>query len=272
MNCEGTRSPGLAQCNRARLTLVETVWNWSIDMGKFIDIEASDKGKFRAYVALPEDGAGTSPRAGIVLCQEIFGINEFIRSVADAFARDGFTVLAPDLFWRLEPGIELGYSDADWAKAFEYFQKFDTARAMDDVTASVRHLRTAFDLPGGIGALGYCLGGRLAYLAAADAGVDCAVGYYGVTIDQYLDAAERIDVPLMLHFAADDHYAPPEALAKITQAFSDRPNVTIHVYPGVDHAFARPASAHFDEATAVLARRRTLHHFRTALGIASGAS
>ena len=187
--------------------------------GQWIEIAASDGGSFRAYMATPAAGKGP----GLVLCQEIFGINEYIRDVADYYAEEGYVVVAPDLFWRIEPGIELGYSEADWNRAFELFQKFDTDKGMDDITSTVRALRTRSEVVGHVGAIGFCLGGRLAYLAAARSGVDCAVSYYGVTIDEYLDEATRISVPMVLHFASEDKYAPPEKVEKIQAALGADP-------------------------------------------------
>ncbi|MCW5625831.1 MAG: dienelactone hydrolase family protein, partial [Burkholderiales bacterium] len=159
--------------------------------GTWIQIPADDGGSFKAYLAVPRSGKGP----GIVLCQEIFGVNGFIREVADYYAEEGYTVLAPDLFWRIEPGIELGYTEDDWKRAFDLFGRFDTDKGMADITATVKMLRGLPQVAGKVGALGFCLGGRLAYLAAARSGVDCAVGYYGVTIDQYLDDAKKITVP-----------------------------------------------------------------------------
>jgi len=230
--------------------------------GTWIDITAADGGKFKAYVAVPKGGHGP----GIVLCQEIFGINGFIREVADYYAEEGYTVVAPDLFWRIQPGIELGYTEQDWQKAFELFQKFDTDKGMGDITATVKAMRAMPQVAGKIGALGFCLGGRLAYLAAARSGVDCAVGYYGVTIDQYLGEADKIKVPLVLHFAANDKYAPPEAVAKIKTALASHAGAEIYVYPGVDHAFARTGGMHYDKPSALMAHHRSIALFHGTMG------
>jgi carboxymethylenebutenolidase len=230
--------------------------------GTWIDITAADGGKFKAYVAVPKGGQGP----GIVLCQEIFGINGFIREVADYYAEEGYTVVAPDLFWRIQPGIELGYTEQDWQKAFELFQKFDTDKGMGDITATVKAMRAMPQVAGKIGALGFCLGGRLAYLATARSGVDCAVGYYGVTIDQYLGEADKIKVPLVLHFAANDKYAPPEAVAKIKTALASHAGAEIYVYPGVDHAFARTGGMHYDKPSALMAHHRSIALFHGAMG------
>jgi carboxymethylenebutenolidase len=230
--------------------------------GTTIDITAADGGTFKAYLAVPKGGKGP----GIVLCQEIFGINAYIREVADYYAEEGYTVVAPDLFWRIEPGIELGYSEQEWQHAFELFQKFDTELGMQDITATVEAMRTMPQVVGKIGALGFCLGGRLAYLAAARSGVDCAVAYYGVTIDQYLDEAAKIQVPVLLHFADQDKYAPMATVDRIKGAFAGRDDVEIYVYPGVDHAFARPQSPHYHKPSALVAHHRSIALFRRHMG------
>src|SRR5579864_37484 len=146
--------------------------------GRTITVSAKGGGSFRAYLAMPEKGSGP----GIVLLQEIYGINSYIRGVADYYAEEGYVVLAPDLFWRIEPGIELGFTGADRERAFELLGKFDIDRAVEDIAATVSALRTLPECKGKVGVLGFCLGGLLAYLAAAHARVDCAVSYYGVDI------------------------------------------------------------------------------------------
>ncbi len=230
--------------------------------GQWIDIKAADGGKFRSYLSVPASGTGP----GIVLCQEIFGINAYIREVADYYAEEGYVVLAPDLFWRLEKDVDLGYSEQEWKKAFDFLQRFDVDKGMEDITAAVRTLRTRAEVTGKVGALGFCLGGRLAFLAAARSGVDCAVSYYGVTIEKYLNEAARIKVPMVLHFASDDQYAPPETVEKIRTAFKGRNEIEIHVYPGVDHAFARTGGMHYDRPAAMMAHSRSIALFRKVMG------
>jgi carboxymethylenebutenolidase len=229
--------------------------------GQWIEIKAADGGNFRGYLTVP---AAEGP--GIVLCQEIFGINAYIREVADYYAAEGYVVLAPDLFWRLDKHVDLGYTEADWKKAFDYLQRFDIDKGMEDITAAVRVLRTRPEVAGKVGALGFCLGGRLAYLAAARSGVDCAVGYYGVAIDQHLKEAATIKVPMVLHFAANDKYAPPEAVEKIKTVFKGRPEIEIYVYPGVDHAFARTGGIHYDRPSSMMAHSRSIAMFRKVMG------
>src|SRR5215472_11364846 len=160
--------------------------------GTYITIPAKDGGSFKAYLAKPAKGSGP----GIVLLQEIFGINQYMRDVADYYAEEGYVVLAPDLFWRLEPGVEL--NDTQMEKAFALYQKFDVTKAVEDIKSSVAALKAERACVGKIGALGFCLGGALAYLSAAHAGVDCAVGYYGVGIEKSLDLVAKIKCPLVL--------------------------------------------------------------------------
>src|SRR5580700_11481375 len=182
--------------------------------GRFITVKAKDGGSFKAYLATPDKGSGP----GIVLLQEIFGINAYIRGVADYYAEEGYVVLAPDLFWRIEPGIELGYSEADFNKAFGYYQRFDANQSIKDAADALKVLRARGECTGKVGALGFCLGGKLAYLAAARTDVDCAVSYYGVGIEADLGEAAKIKGPMVFHFAELDKFAPPEARAQIKAA------------------------------------------------------
>jgi len=232
-------------------------------MSSYIDIPAGDGTQsFRGYLALPASGRGP----GIVLCQEIFGINDYVREVADLYAEEGYVVLAPDLFWRMEPNVELGYSPEDWQRAFGFFQKFDVDAGVADVTASVKALRAHPACTGKVGALGFCLGGKLAYLAAAHSGVDAAVGYYGVGIEGALDLVPKIGCPIALHFAELDQFCPPQARTQVLEAFAGKPGAQMYVYPGVDHAFARTGGDHFDKPSALMAHQRSMALFKEAIG------
>ena len=226
---------------------------------KWIEIAGGD-GKFRGYLAAPASGNGP----GLVLCQEIFGINAYVREVADYYAEEGYVVLAPDLFWRLDKDVDLGYSEADWKKAFDYFQRFDVNKGVEDITAAVKALRARPEVAGKIGALGFCLGGKLAYLAAARSGVDVAVGYYGVGIEGSLNEPPKC--PTVLHFAEKDKYVSAEAVQKIKDALKDRHDVEIYVYPGQDHAFARTGGDHYDKPSALMAHHRSIAAFRRVMG------
>ena len=177
--------------------------------GQSIAIPAADGGKFRGYLSLPRQGSGP----GLVLCQEIFGVTAGIRELADLYAEEGYVVLAPDLFWRLQPGLELG--EADVQQAMGYAQRFDAKLGVQDIAACVSALRDHPACKGRIGVLGHCLGGRMAVLAAASGAVDCAVSYYGVGIDGMLEQVADSKVPMVMHFAGNDRLVKPEAVEKI---------------------------------------------------------
>ena len=228
--------------------------------GSFITVTAADGGKFQAYLAVPAKGSGP----GIVLLQEIFGVNHHIKAVADYYAEEGYVVLAPDLFWRLQPGVDLGYVGADYDKARALAQRFDANQAMVDIAATVTALRARPECQGKVGALGFCLGGRLAYLAAARAGVDCAVAYYGGGIDQHLDAT--IDVPVVMHFAGADAHIGEAAVGRIRAAFADRENVEIYVYPGVGHGFNCSERSSWDKPAAQMAHSRSIALLHRVMG------
>ena len=231
--------------------------------GQYIDMKAGDgSGSFRGYLALPAGGSGP----GLVLAQEIFGINSTMREVADYYAEEGYVVMVPDIFWRQEPNVELGYTEADWQRAFGYFQGFDEAKGMQDIQTAITTLRARAEVTGKVGVLGFCLGGKLAYLAACRTDAEVAVGYYGVGIDAALGEADSIKSPLVLHIAELDKFCPPEARDKIVQTLKGRPNIALHVYPGMDHAFARLGGEHYDKASALMAHERTIGALKAAMG------
>src|SRR5215510_10544259 len=229
-------------------------------------ITAFDGGEFDGYLALPASGYGP----GIVVLQEIFGVNSFMRGVADWYAAHGFVALCPDLFWRMERGVEL--TEADRAKAFSFYQQLDEAKAVEDSAAALEVLRKHPACSGRVGAVGFCLGGNLAYLLSVRFKPDCAVGYYGVSIEKSLDEAKNLSSPLLLHIAGADQFCPPEAQAQIHAALDKNPLVTIHDYPEQGHAFGRPVGDHYAPAAAELANLRSLEFFVSHLagsGIAS---
>ncbi|MGJ7575074.1 dienelactone hydrolase family protein [Variovorax sp. RB2P76] len=232
--------------------------------GQYIDMNAADgSGSFRGYLAVPAAGSGP----GLVLAQEIFGVNSTMREVADHYAEEGYVVLVPDIFWRQEPNVELGYTEADWQRAFGFFQGFDEAKGMEDIQTAITVLRARPEVNGGtVGVLGFCLGGKLAFLAACRTDADAAIGYYGVGIDAALGEADRIKAPLVLHIAELDKFCPPEARDKIVQGLKARPNVTLYVYPGQDHAFARLGGEHFHKPSALMAHERTIAVLKGVMG------
>ena len=216
-------------------------------------------GDFGGYLASPASGRGP----GIVVIQEIFGVNPVMRDIADGLCSRGFFALVPDLFWRIKPGVELtDKSEADWKQAFGLLQKFDIAKGVEDIQASINFLRGVNGATGKVGALGYCLGGQLAYLAATRTDCDASVGYYGISIQDRLDEAANIKNPLVLHIAEGDEYVPPPAQKKITDALKGNAKVTIYSYPLMNHAFARVGGKHYDKANADLANVRSQTFFR----------
>lgn len=222
-------------------------------------IKSFDGGEFGGYLALPASGYGP----GIVVLQEIFGVNDYMRIVTDWYAAHGFVAFCPDLFWRMEPGVQL--TDADWNKAIDFYERLDEAKAVEDSAAAMSFLRQHPACNGRVGAVGFCLGGNLAWLLSVRFKPDCAVGYYGVSIEKSLAEARNLTSPLMLHVAGDDKFCPPEAQAQIHKALDGNPLVTIHVYPGRDHAFGRVGGEHYNAADAELADLRTLEFFVTHL-------
>ncbi len=211
-------------------------------------------GTFEGYLASPATGSGP----GVVVIQEIFGVNAGVREICDAIAARGAFALAPDLFWRLEPGVQLtDKTDAEWKKAVDLMNRFKLDDGVKDVQATIAALRAVPGCSGKVGAVGYCLGGLLAYLTAARTDVDAAVSYYGVNIPSFLPEAGNIKKPLMLHIAGKDQFVPPEQQQKVTEGLKDNKLVTIHHYAGMDHAFARPNGTHYDKAYAELANGRT---------------
>jgi len=224
-----------------------------------ITIRAADGGSFSAYQATPKSGKGP----GVALIQEIFGVNKVMRDIADGLAAQGYAVLCPDIFWRQQPGIQLtDKTDAEWARAFELYKGFNEAKGVDDLKATLAHLRKLPACTGKVGAVGYCLGGKLAYLMATRSDADCSVGYYGVGIEGALGEAKNIRKPLLLHIAAKDQFCPPEAQAKIEAGLKGNAHVTMRVYAGMDHAFARVGGKHYDKTNADLANSRTADFFK----------
>jgi len=230
--------------------------------GQFIEVTARDGGRFSAYLATPPQGSGP----GLVLLQEIFGINYYMKSMADRYAQEGYVVLVPDLFWRMKPGVVLGYTAEDFTEALGYNERFDVPLGIEDIAATVAALRALPMHAGKVGTIGYCLGGRLAMLAAARTDIDCAVCYYGVALDGFLDEVPAIKCPMVFHFAEADAYCPAEVREKISAALSTRPQIEQYVYPGCDHAFATPEREHFDKPAAMMAYSRTMAMLRKVLG------
>ncbi len=217
---------------------------------------------FSAYLAEPH---GT-PRGAIVVIQEIFGVNEGIRRKCDRWAELGYLALAPDLFWRLEPGVELDPDVPDeFKRALDLMGRFDQDQGIQDIEAAIRAARSRVD-GGKVGCVGYCLGGRLAYMTAARTDVDASVGYYAVGLDNILHERHAIANPLLLHIAGADGFVPPETQAKMHEALDDHPRVTLHDYPGEDHGFAAEMGKRRSEEAAQLADSQTEAFFAEHIG------
>jgi carboxymethylenebutenolidase len=223
-----------------------------------ITIRSLDGGEFGAYLALPSSGKGP----GILILQEIFGVNQYMRSVADWYGARGFVAVCPDLFWRQERGVQItDKTEAEWQKASALYHGLDERKAVEDAAAALVALRRHQACTGKAGAVGFCLGGKLAYLLAVRFNPDCAAGFYGVGIEKALDEANNLSCPLMLHIAGQDRFCPPEAQVEIHQALDAKALVTLHDYPEQGHAFGRIGGEHYDAAAAELARLRTLDFF-----------
>ena len=229
-----------------------------------VRIDASDgSGRFLAYVAEPEG----IPRAAIVVIQEIFGVNPGIRQKCDDWAAMGYLALAPDLFWRLQPGIEL---DPDIPEQFQqalgWMNKFDQTKGIEDIESTIKAARAKLGGSGKVGAVGYCLGGRLAFMTATRTDSDATVGYYGVNIDNLLGEKHAIANPVLLHIAGADHFVTPDIQARMHEGLDDHSKVTLYDYPGEDHGFAAEMGKRRSDAAAQLADERTAAFFAEHLG------
>jgi carboxymethylenebutenolidase len=221
-------------------------------MGDWVEVQGPD-GAFKAYVARP---SGT-PKGAVVAIQEIFGVNAVMRGKADWLAREGFLAVAPDLFWRIKPGIDItDQSEAEWKQAIDYMNQLDKNASVKDVQATLTWARGQ-----GVskaGALGYCMGGYIAFLAACRTDTDATVCYHGGGIHTALGEAGAIKKPVMLHNPMKDSFIPVEALDTIRETLKSNPLVTVHEYAEQDHAFTREGGAHYDEAAKQLADGRTI--------------
>lgn len=223
-----------------------------------------DDGAFSALVVRPD---GSEPAPVIVVLQEIFGVNAGIRQIAAEYAVRGYIAVCPDLFWRFEPGLSLSeHTEANWQKGFDYYSRYDFDKGVVDILKTVEVARSLAGATGKVGLTGYCLGGLLTFRGAARGEPDVAVAYYGGGTERYVAEAAGIDCPMLMHLAGEDEYIGPEARAAILAALKDKPNVEVHVYPGRNHAFARPGGDHFDQTDADTANNRTAAFFKTHLG------
>ena len=232
-------------------------------MSETVTISTLDgESRFDAYCARPSG----APTAAIVVIQEIFGVNPGIRRKCDTLAEAGCLALAPDLFWRLEPGVELDPDvDDEFEAALDLMGRFDQDQGVGDIEATIRHARNSEGCEK-VGAVGYCLGGRLAFMTATRTDADACVGYYAVGLDNLLREKHAIANPLMLHIPTADHFVPPEVQEAVLEALDDHPKVTLHDYEGLDHGFATEFGKRRNDEAAKLADRRTSEFFAKHLG------
>lgn len=223
---------------------------------------AAEGGSLAGYLSVPKKGSGP----GIVLLQEMFGVNRDIRALADLFAEEGYTVLVPDLFWRLKPHLQLGYDAAAVKQALGYQQRFDVAQGVRDVASAIATLKSAAECTGHVAVLGFGLGGLLAYLTAARHPVAAAIAFSGAAIDKHLDEAERVSCPMLLHFGGADEHVPPKTVTRIKAAFAARYDVTVRVYPDAADGFYIPGRSSYSKTAAAMAHSPTIGLLRRTLG------
>jgi carboxymethylenebutenolidase len=225
---------------------------------RYETIQAADGGSFEAYCSVPASGRGP----GVLLFQEIFGINDNMRGLADRLAEAGFVALVPDMFWRVEPRFERK-DESGMADAFAVMQQFDFGAAAGDIQAAHAHLLARPECTGKIGAVGFCLGGGLAFLAATTSrvdgrGPDAAVPYYGSAINDLLGKVDQLECPTLFHYGDTDAFIPQEKIDEVEAAVAGRPGVVFHRYDA-GHAFSNwDAPSMYDEAAATLAWSRTV--------------
>ncbi|OYV29813.1 MAG: carboxymethylenebutenolidase [Thiomonas sp. 20-64-9] len=232
-----------------------------------IKLKAADgSGEFAAYIyepaKMPEEGAGV-----VVVIQEIFGVNDALRATCLEMAEMGFIAIAPDLFWRQEPGVNItDKSEDEWKKAFELMNGFDQDKGVDDLKTT---LETARKLPGAngkAGTIGFCLGGRLAVMMATRSDADVNISYYGVGLDSLVPEFENIDAPLLVHIAEKDEFSSPEIVEKVLDGAEDNEFIDCFIYPDVQHAFARVNGVHYDRRAATIANGHSAELLAEILG------
>ncbi|MGN6316391.1 dienelactone hydrolase family protein [Trinickia sp.] len=228
---------------------------------RWIEIDAGGGERYDGYLALPRAGKGP----GVIIVQEIFGVNAHIQSVAEQYALAGYVALAPDIFWRSERRVELRYEGADRDKALALLKSTDVEKTVADLGAAAATLRAQPETAGKVGAVGFCFGGQLAYLMAARGSVDAAVAYYGGGIQNKLDEAANVRAPMVFHYAEHDGSIPQTAVAQVKQRFAGRSDVQFFDYPGVEHGFNCSDRGAYNQHASALAHGRTLSFLASVL-------
>ena len=230
-------------------------------MGERITIECRD-GAFGAYIARPK----TSPVPAVVVLHEVFGVNADIRRTCDELAEQGFIAVAPDLFWRQEPGVDLSVtSEPDWQHGLRLYQAYDRDAGVKDVKDTVSAVAKLPGCTGKVAVLGYCLGALMVFLTAVRHGVDAAVAYHGGDTEKYLGEIDGLHAPMLMHLAEEDEFISKAAQADIKAALAKKSNATVYSYPGQNHAFSRHGGAHYNAEAAALAHERTNEFLRQQL-------
>lgn len=231
-----------------------------------LSIPTQNNKSFDSYICFPPTLKEGQTAPCVIVIQEIFGINKVIRDKCHWLAQEGFIACAPDLFHQFEPGIELSdHNEEDLNRAFDLFGKFNIDQGIKDIQATQNTLRDHPQNNGHVGAVGYCLGGKLAYLTACHTQSDATVGYYGVGIEELLADANNIKSNLMLHIAQEDEFVPKEAQTKIHEGLSGHEKITLHSYENVSHAFSREGGDNYNETAAELADKRTIEFLKNNL-------
>jgi len=224
-------------------------------MNDHITVEGHD-GAFTAYIARPK----TSPAPAVVVLQELFGVNADIRKTCDELAERGNVAVAPDLFWRQEPGVDLSNvtSEADWQHGLRLYGAYDRDKGAQDIKDTVDAVRKLPECNGKVAVLGYCMGALMAFLTAVRChGVDAAVAYHGGDTEKYLGEIDGLHAPMLMHLAEEDEFISKPAQAEIKAALAKKPNTSVYSYPGQNHAFSRHGGAHYNAEAAALAHERT---------------
>jgi carboxymethylenebutenolidase len=218
-----------------------------------ITIEGRD-GAFTAYIARPK----ALPAPAVVVLQELFGVNAEIRKTCDELGEQGFIAVAPDLFWRQEPGVDLSVtSEADWQHGLRLYQAYNRDAGAKDAKDTIDTAAKIADCTGKVAILGYCLGALMTFLTAVRQGADAAVAYHGGDTEKYLGEVDGLHAPLLMHLAEEDEFISKAAQSEIKAALANKPNTTVYSYPGQNHAFSRHRGAHYNAEAAALAHERT---------------
>jgi carboxymethylenebutenolidase len=222
-------------------------------MSETLTIQTND-GDFGAYVARP--AAKIAP--AVLVLHEVFGVNADMRMTCDELAAKGFLAIAPDLFWRQEPGVSLSmWSDEEWKKGLALYTAYNRDQGVRDILATVEAARRVPGSSGKVAVMGFCLGGLMAFLTTARGSVDAAVAYHGGDTESYLEEAPAITAPMLMHLAEEDEFISKVAQARIKAALTGKPNAKVYSYAGCNHAFARHTGLHYNAAAAALANGRT---------------